>query len=63
VKQIRQRRRITIMRDDHLGDLLGAIFLDVSARNEDAILARLAEYLGKRVRIVKAIGWRRRRPT
>jgi hypothetical protein len=40
VKQIRQRRRITIMRDDHLGDLLGAIFLDVSAQNEDAIIAR-----------------------
>ncbi len=42
------------MRDDHLGDLLGAIFLDVSAQNEDAIMGRLAEYLGKRVRIVKA---------
>jgi len=54
VKQIRQRRRITIMRDDHLGDLLGAIFLDVSAHSEDAIIGRLAEYLGKRVRIIKA---------
>jgi tetratricopeptide (TPR) repeat protein len=54
VKQIRQRKRITIMRDDHIGDLLGAIFLDVSAQHEDAIMARLAEYLGQRVRIVKA---------
>ncbi len=54
MKQIRQRRRITIMRDDHIGDLLGAIFLDVSARHEDSIMARLSEYLGKRVRIVKA---------
>jgi len=42
------------MRDDHIGDLLGAIFLDVSAQQEESILARLAEYLGKRVRIVKA---------
>jgi tetratricopeptide (TPR) repeat protein len=54
MKQIRQCRRITIMRDDHLGDLLGAIFLDVSAQNEDAIITRLREYLGKRVRIIKA---------
>lgn len=52
--RIRQRRRITIMRDDHIGELLSAIFLDVSAQQEDAIIARLAEYLGKRVRIVKA---------
>lgn len=54
MKRIRQRKRITIMRDDHIGDLLGAIFLDVSAQHEDAIMARLAEYLGQRVRIVKA---------
>jgi len=54
VKRIRQRKRITILRDDHIGDLLGAIFLDVSAQHEDAIMARLAEYLGQRVRIVKA---------
>jgi tetratricopeptide (TPR) repeat protein len=54
VKRIRQRKRITIMRDDHIGDLLGAIFLDVSAQHEDAIMARLTEYLGQRVRIVKA---------
>jgi tetratricopeptide (TPR) repeat protein len=42
------------MRDDHIGDLLGAIFLDVSMRHEDAIMARLTEYLGKRARIFKA---------
>jgi tetratricopeptide (TPR) repeat protein len=54
VKQIRQRRRITIMRDDHIGDSLGAIFLDVAAHKEDSIMARLGEYLGKRVRILKA---------
>ena len=54
MKRIRQRKRITIMRDDHIGDLLGAIFLDVSAQHEEAIMVRLAEYLGQRVRIVKA---------
>jgi tetratricopeptide (TPR) repeat protein len=54
VKRIRQRKRITIMRDDHIGDLLGAIFLDVSQQHEDSIMGRLAEYLGERVRIVKA---------
>jgi tetratricopeptide (TPR) repeat protein len=42
------------MRDDHIGDQLGALFFDVTAQQEDSILARLAEYLGKRMRIVKA---------
>jgi tetratricopeptide (TPR) repeat protein len=54
VKRVRQNRRITIMRDDHIGDQLGALFLDITALQEDSILARLAEYLGKRLRIVKA---------
>jgi tetratricopeptide (TPR) repeat protein len=54
VKRVRQHRRIKIMRDDHIGDQLGALFFDVMAQQEDSILARLAEYLGKRVRIVKA---------
>jgi tetratricopeptide (TPR) repeat protein len=42
------------MRDDHIGDQLGALFLDVAAQDKDSILTRLSEYLGKRVRIVKA---------
>jgi tetratricopeptide (TPR) repeat protein len=54
VKRVRQHRRITIMRDDHIGDQLGELFLDITALQEDSILARLAEYLGKRMRIVKA---------
>jgi tetratricopeptide (TPR) repeat protein len=54
VKRVRQHRRIKIMRDDHIGDQLGALFFDVTAQHGDVILARLAEYLGKRVRIVKA---------
>jgi tetratricopeptide (TPR) repeat protein len=54
VKRVRQHRRIRIMRDDHIGDQLGALFFDITAQQEDSILARLGEYLGKRVRIVKA---------
>ena len=54
MKRVRQHRRIKIMRDDHIGDQLGALFFDVTAQQEDSILARLGEYLGKRLRIVKA---------
>jgi tetratricopeptide (TPR) repeat protein len=42
------------MRDDHIGDQLGALFFDPGAQQKDAILARLTQYLGKRMRIVKA---------
>jgi tetratricopeptide (TPR) repeat protein len=54
VRRIRQRRQIGILRDDHIGDLLGAIFLDYSPEREDSILERLGEYLGSRVKIIKA---------
>ena len=54
MKRVRQHRRIRIMRDDHIGDQLGALFLGVTEQQKDSILARLAAYLGKRVRIVKA---------
>ncbi len=48
----RQRRKLRILRDDHIGDLLGAIFFDVAPGHDQAILERLGEYLGSRVRIV-----------
>ncbi|MGH7933289.1 MAG: tetratricopeptide repeat protein [Candidatus Binataceae bacterium] len=54
VRRIRQQRVLVILRDDHIGDPIGAIFLDPSAANEDSIMARLTEYLGARVRIVRA---------
>src|SRR5579863_501978 len=54
VKRIKQRRRIVIRRDDHIGDALGMMFLDPSAENEDSILERLCDYLGRRLRVVKA---------
>ncbi len=50
----RQRRKLRILRDDHIGDLLGAIFFDVAPGHDQAILERLGEYLGSRVRIVMA---------
>src|SRR5512146_2664023 len=42
------------MRDDHIGDQLGALFLGVTAQQQDSILERLGTYLGRRVRIIKA---------
>ncbi len=46
--------RIVIRREDHIGDRLGFIFLEADGGDHDAIIARLSEYLGPRVRILKA---------
>jgi tetratricopeptide (TPR) repeat protein len=46
-------RRLTILRDDHIGEALGAIFLDPSADKADWTIDLLRGYLGPRVRIVK----------
>jgi tetratricopeptide (TPR) repeat protein len=54
VRRIKQRKRIVILRDDHIGDPIGGMFLDPSAENADSILERLCEYLGHRVRIIRA---------
>jgi tetratricopeptide (TPR) repeat protein len=54
VKRIKQQRRVVILRDDHIGDPIGGLFLDPDALDEDGIIARLRDYLGARVRIVKA---------
>jgi tetratricopeptide (TPR) repeat protein len=52
--RIKYRRRLVLLRDDHIGDAVGAIFLDPSAANADAIITRLREYLGKMVRVISA---------
>jgi tetratricopeptide (TPR) repeat protein len=52
--RIKYRRRIVLWRDDHIGDTVGAIFLDPSPENADAIIARLRDYLGQRVRVINA---------
>ena len=46
--------RIVIRREDHIGDELGFIFLEARGGDHDAIIERLREYLGPRVRILKA---------
>lgn len=51
--RLAQTRRVVILRDDHIGDPLGAIFLDPSADREDWILGLIGNYLGPRVHILK----------
>ena len=53
MKLLAQRRRITILRDDHIGDTLGAIFLEPSLDKEDWTIGLLRAYLGRRVRVLK----------
>jgi tetratricopeptide (TPR) repeat protein len=53
VKRIRQRRTVTIRRDDHLGDPIGIIFLDPESADHDSLVGRLRDYLGARVRVLK----------
>ena len=44
---------IVIRREDHIGDGLGFIFLEAGAVDHDAIIERLREYLGPRIKILK----------
>jgi tetratricopeptide (TPR) repeat protein len=46
-------RRLSILRDDHIGEALGAIFFDPSADKADWTIDLLRGYLGPRVRIIK----------
>lgn len=46
--------RIVIRREDHIGDSLGFIFLEPGGGDHDAIIERLREYVGPRIRILKA---------
>jgi tetratricopeptide (TPR) repeat protein len=47
---MRERKRLTMWRDDHIGDPVGAIFLGV---DEDA-RPRLAEYFGPKIHVIRA---------
>lgn len=51
---MKYRRRLVLLRDDHIGDTIGAIFLDPSPENTDPIMSRLRDYLGERVRVISA---------
>lgn len=50
----RASARLVIRRDDHAGDSLGFVFLEAGVGNRDGVIERLREYLGPRVRIIKA---------
>jgi tetratricopeptide (TPR) repeat protein len=51
--RLKHSRRITILRDDHVGETLGAIFLDPAPEKAEWTIALLRGYLGPRVRIRK----------
>jgi len=49
-----KRRSLVIRRIDHVGDPVGIAFLESPETDGDAVLARIREYLGDRLRLVKA---------
>ena len=51
---IRERRTLVIRREDHIGDPIGIAFLESAETDSDAVLARLREYLGTKLKLVKA---------
>ncbi len=51
---MRARRSLVIRRNDHVGDPVGLAFLESPETNGDAVLARLREYLGDKLKLVKA---------
>jgi len=51
--RLAQLRHLSILRDEHIGEALGAIFLDPSADKADWTIDLLRAYLGPRVRIIK----------
>jgi tetratricopeptide (TPR) repeat protein len=50
----RARTALVIRRTDHVGDPVGLAFLESPETNGDAVLARLREYLGDKLKLVKA---------
>ncbi|HEY6299121.1 MAG TPA: tetratricopeptide repeat protein [Candidatus Binatus sp.] len=50
----RARRTLVIRRVDHVGDPVGLAFLESPETNGDALLERIREYLGNKLRLVKA---------
>lgn len=50
----RARRSIVIRRIDHVGGPVGLAFLESPETNGDAVLARIREYLGDKLKLVKA---------
>jgi len=53
-KTARARRSLVIRRVDHVGESVGLAFLESPETGGDALLARLRDYLGEKLKIVKA---------
>lgn len=53
-KRYRERQTLVIRREDHVGDPISIAWLMPAETLGDAILGRLRDYLGRRVRIKKA---------
>jgi tetratricopeptide (TPR) repeat protein len=50
----RERRSVVIRREDHIGDPIGIAFLESAETDGDAVLDRLREYLGNKLKLTKA---------
>jgi tetratricopeptide (TPR) repeat protein len=53
-RRSRARRSLVIRRVDHVGDPVGLAFLESPETNGDAVLDRVREYLGDKLKLVKA---------
>ena len=53
-RKARARRSLVIRRIDHVGDPVGLAFLESPETNGDAVLDRVREYLGDKLKLVKA---------
>ncbi len=51
---MRARRSLVIRRNDHVGDPVGMAFLESPETDGDAVIQRLREYLGDKLKLVKA---------
>ncbi len=52
--RVRRRRSIVIRRDEHIGDPIGIVWLAGEDTVAEVLIERLGDYLGRRVRIIKA---------
>ena len=53
-RRLRARRSLVIRRIDHVGDPVGLAFLESPETNGDAVLDRVREYMGNKLKLVKA---------
>jgi tetratricopeptide (TPR) repeat protein len=53
-RKLRVRRSLVLRRVDHVGDPLGLAFLESPETNGDVVLERIREFLGDKLKLVKA---------